>query len=45
VGRQEASVLLWNKSIDPHAKKPVFSWSGTVATFQKAVAQLLKMLR
>jgi hypothetical protein len=41
----EGSILLWNKSIDPKAKKPVFSWSGTVATFQRAVANLLKMLR
>ena len=41
----EARVLLWNKAIDPHAKKPVFSWNGTVAAFQKAVENLLKMLR
>lgn len=41
----EGSVLLWNKSVDPHARKPVFSWNGTVATFQRAVANLLKMLR
>ena len=41
----EGSIRLWNKAIDPDAKKPVFSWSGTVATFQKAVAHLLKMIR
>ena len=41
----EGSMRLWNKAVDPDARKPVFSWTGTVAAFQKAVAQLPKMIR